>query len=307
MTKWPKKARLFTFTNFDLTVDYGSLVTRKQAEFIAIGPETCKTTGRKHHQGYIYFVNAKSTSKKSLGNIGSMLGDAHMEPMLGSLHQNEGYCSKESSLQKWGNEPKQGTRSDLNSMVDRIRGGERVDDIVMEDPGFFHEFGRTLQKIEDVALRQKNRTEMTQGEWVWGPTGVGKSHYAFADFTPETHYVKPLQDEWWDGYTGQPVVILNDFRGQIPFSELLTLVDKYPHNVKRRCREPAPFLAKKLIVTSSLPPEDVYINRCAETDSLAQLTRRFRILKLEQKCPEGNTDTSVPRFDFDKKNPWEFR
>lgn len=306
MTKWPKKSRLFTFTNFDLTVDYGSLVTRKQAEFIAIGDETCPDTGRGHHQGYIYFVNAKSTSTKSLKSIGSMVGNAHVEPMLGSLRQNEGYCSKESGLKKWGTEPKQGTRSDLNDMVDRIRNGERVDDVVMDDPGFFHEFGRTLQKIEDVALRQKYRTEMTQGEWVWGPTGVGKSHYAFSDFTPETHYVKPLQDEWWDGYTGQPVVILNDFRGQIPFSELLTLVDKWPHNVKRRCREPAPFLAKKLIVTSSLPPEDVYVNRCAESDSLAQLTRRFQILKLEQKCPEGNTETSGPKMDYDEKNPWEF-
>ena len=67
---------------------------------------------------------------------------------------------------------------------------------------------------------------MTQGTYIHGPSGVGKSHMAFQGFTPETHYVKCLEDEWWDGYTGQPIVIINEFRGQIKLSELFDLVDK---------------------------------------------------------------------------------
>jgi len=36
-------------------------------------------------------------------------------------------------------------------------------------------------------------------EWIVGPAGHGKSHFARA--TNETHYDKPL-NKWWDDYTG---------------------------------------------------------------------------------------------------------
>lgn len=111
--------------------------------------------------------------------------------------------------------------------------------------------------------------------WLWGATGVGKSHTAFAGFNPETHYVKTLEDEWWDGYTGQATVILNDFRGQIVFSNLLTLIDKWPTSVKRRGREPFPFISKQVIITSDKPPEIIYYN--VDKDRIGQLLRRIEI------------------------------
>jgi hypothetical protein len=87
-------------------------------------------------------------------------------------------------------------------------------------------------------------------------------------------------------------VLLNEFRGQLPFGELLDLVDKWPKTVKWRCQEYVPFMAKKVIVTSPHRPKDVYINRCSDPDSMAQLLRRFRIFEwdlsskkfLELKC-----------------------
>lgn len=197
--------------------------------------------------------------------------------MRGSLQQNDAYCSKDGQLVELGQRPAQGDRHDLKDVVNDIRTGKRkADDIAVEDPVFYHMYGRTLAKAEDILSRKRFRTDMTKGIWYWGPTGVGKSHRAFDGFDPDTHYVKPLDDQWWDGYTGQKVVILNDFRGQITYSELLTLVDKWPHSVKRRNREPIPFVAETVIITSALPPEDVYHNISAR-DSLDQLRRRFTI------------------------------
>ncbi len=135
---------------------------------------------------------------------------------------------------------------------------------------------------------------MTKGIWYHGKTGCGKSETAFKDFNPDTHYVKSVNSkeaDWWDGYTGQETVIIDEFRGQITYSELLSLMDGWPKKVSRRCREPIPFLAKKIIITSSLPPEEVYVN-LAEKDSLDQLLRRCEIVEIgaEQKCPMGNTE-----------------
>lgn len=155
-----------------------------------------------------------------------------------------------------------------------------VDQIAEEYPMLFHQYGRTLSKLEDIALRKRSRQWMTQGIWYWGPTGVGKSHQAFKDFDPSTHYVWKNDKGWQDGYTGQETVIINDFRGELPYNELLQLVDKWPHTLSRRGREPVPFLAKTVIITSSLPPEDCYRRRAAE-DSIEQLNRRFIVKEMD--------------------------
>ena len=295
------KTRCFTITNFAVDFDYNKLVPA-HARYFAYGDEVCPKTGRAHHQGWVYFANPRTVSGKGLKAIIALMGgNGHAEPMYGSLASNDAYCSKMNAgvLKEFGERPAQGTRADLKDVVERIQRGEDTsDNICLSDPGYYHQYGRTLQKAEDIILRKRFRTEMTQGIWYWGGTGVGKSHTALQGYNPETHYLKPLQDDWWDGYTGQETVILNEFRGQIQFSELLSLVDKWPHYVKRRNREPAPFLAKTLIVTSALPPEDVYMAACSKVDNIAQLGRRFRIIKMEQKSPEGNTGTSVPKSGY---------
>jgi len=121
---------------------------------------------------------------------------------------------------------------------------------------------------------------MTEGFWYYGPTGVGKSHTVYDGFTPKTHYVWKNDNGWQDGYAGQETVIINDFRGEgLPYNELLQLVDKWPYTLRRRGREPVPFLAKRVLITSSLHPRDVY-NRRAIEDNLLQLTRRFTITEI---------------------------
>ena len=176
------------------------------------------------------------------------------------------YCTKQDKdAFEFGEMPAQGKRTDIDAIKDAILSGETTaDKVCCENPVFFHQYGRTMDRLQGIALRRRFRTEMTKGEWVTGPTGCGKSHRAFEGFNPETHYVKNLNEDWWDGYTGQETVILNEFRGQIKFSELLDLVDKWPKTVKWRCKEPVPFLAKNLIITSIKTPQEVYANTVGE-------------------------------------------
>lgn len=289
-----KSTKVFVTTNWNMDEDIlKNLIVEGKLRFIAYGKEVCPTTGRDHLQTYFMFHNQRHCTAKNLNRMGNMFGPVHCNvmPMYGSLHSNAEYCSKEGKLIKLGDEPKQGNRADLKDVVDRIRSGETTaEDICVDDPGYYHQYGRTLTKAEDVMRRRLYRTEMTKGIWYYGTTGVGKSHAAFEGYDPQTCYVKPVLDEWWDGYTGQETVIINDFRGQIPFSEILNLVDKWPHYVKRRCREPTPFLAKRVIITSSMAPCEVYSGVTQDNDSLAQLERRFDVIKLTQKCPEGNNE-----------------
>ena len=74
------------------------------------------------------------------------------------------------------------------------------------------------------------------------------------------------RDGEWDAYKGQDIVIMNDFRGHIPYDQLLQLIDKYPVKVRRSGRGPTSFLAKHIIITSSLRPENVHHNRNENDD-----------------------------------------
>lgn len=154
-----------------------------------------------------------------------------------------------------------------------------MNEILLERPYAYHQYGRTLEKIQDVVLRSKERTEPSEGFWLFGPTGVGKTHMAYAMCEGVDKYLYPNDKGWWDAYSHQHTVIINDFRGEITYNTLLQMVDKWGFSVPRRCREPIPFLSKRIIITSSQPPEEVYHNLAAR-DSLDQLFRRFKVLHL---------------------------
>ena len=114
--------------------------------------------------------------------------------------------------------------------------------------------------------------------WYYGKTGTGKSHRALNNMTVTSHYIVPNDNGWWDNYEGQETIVFNDFRGGLPFSDLLQLCDKYSYYVKRRNRDPYPVSSKNIIITTALPPEKVYKNLDKE-DSMSQLYRRFKVYK----------------------------
>lgn len=255
-------------------------------------------------QGFVYYDNARTLTAMGRGRKNNV------EEMKGHMLDAIGYCAKGERLapaEGWrhylespcegfwekGERPAQGERTDLARAVQDVKDGSSVDTIAFTNPTLFHQYGRTLERVEEIRNRKRFRTEMTKGYWIWGETGVGKSHVAFENFDPEVDYVLNLDDNgWWEGYTGQHRVILNDFRGQLTYSTMLQLVDKWPHSVKRRNRAPMPFVSKEVIVTSSLPPEGIYKN-LAQGDHLAQLLRRFEVIHMtqEDRCVSENSES----------------
>lgn len=288
MVELANRVRWFCVTDWNLNnkEDYEKIIAKGQVRFIAWGRETCPESGRLHNQMYMYFHNPKSWTGANLKKFGKMFGPkhCHVSPKRGSVPANEAYCSKEAHLEKMGDEPRPGMRGDIDEAVKKIIDGQLTsDEICIENPYFFHQYGRTFDRAEAIALRKKWRNWMTEGIWYTGPTGCGKSHTVFKDYNPETHYIKNLNEDWWDGYKGQEIVIFNEFRGSVKFSELLDLVDKWPKTVKWRNKESVPFLAKKVIITSIKHPMECYENVVDEP--WEQFFRRFKIVKLKARSP----------------------
>lgn len=291
----PVQKRWFVVTQWNIEKnenDYLEIMANNGIRYLAYGDEICPTSGKPHHQMFIYLSKLKSTGKKTLGVMGGWFGTKHcyVKPMYKSAETNESYCSKEGSYHELGDKPAPGTRTDLVAIRDSIMAGEATaDELCIESPHLAHQYGRTMDRLETIYLRSQCRHPqnerynfMTTCTWYTGPSGAGKSHVAFEGYSPKTHYVKSPQTHWWCGYKQQATVILNDYRGGIPFSELLTLIDKWPADVEWRGKEKVPFVSRHIIITSVKSPEEVYKNILDpnEAKHWLQWTRRVKTVTL---------------------------
>ena len=118
---------------------------------------------------------------------------------------------------------------------------------------------------------------MTTCEWVTGKPGRGKSHYAFVTcmekyggYSIETAYDWNLE-ETFQTYNMQKVVIINEYKGphEIRYGTLLKMIDKWPFWVKVKGKDPVPFVAEHVIITSIFRPEETEWKMSAKVDSKA--------------------------------------
>jgi len=253
------------------------LLKTDNIKYAVIGREITPTTNVEHWHAYAEFKSTKlfKTIKNRYKTV-NVREDTKFDNRDKAIE----YCKKDGDWIEIGeNEKKEpGKRTDLFKIRDRIIAGEKVDDIAIENPLIYHMYGRTMHKIEDIKMRKNKRLEKTECIWFHGKTGSGKSEMAFM-MAGDDYYVWS-SEHWQDGYTGQKTVILDDFRGNIPYNELLKMTDVHDNfYVYRRGRERLPFTSKMVIITSALEPKDVYHN-LSINDSLDQLLRRIKIVRV---------------------------
>lgn len=108
-----------------------------------------------------------------------------------------------------------------------------------------------------------------------GATGTGKSRRAWDEAGCEA-YIKNPNTKWWDGYKGQTKVIIDEFRGRIDPSYLLTWLDRYPVQVETKGGA-VPLMAERFWICSNLQIEQWYPDVGQET--IDAIKRRIKIVQ----------------------------
>lgn len=280
----------FTINNY--TDDDLDAIESWDFNYLIFGREVGEK-GTPHLQGYIELGKVAR-----LSGMKKMHDTAHWELRRGTQQQAIDYCKKDNDWQEIGEKANQGKRNDLEALKEEIMNGKSVDEILLENPMAYHQYGRTLKKLEDLRMRKVWRTEMTTCEWIVGPTGSGKSHMAYGgDYQPDKHYVWKNDHDWQEGYQQQPIVVINDFRGEnIPYEQLLQMVDKWPYWLSRRGEEPRPFTSKHIVITSPLTPEEAYPAKAKSKDSINQLLRRVTVKRLSVTEVVGGNTKPLPEW-----------
>lgn len=104
----------------------------------------------------------------------------------------------------------------------------------------------------------------------WGATGTGKSRRAWNEAGVEA-YPKDPRTKWWDGYSCQRHVVIDEFRGSIDIAHMLRWLDRYPVLVEIKGAS-LPLVASTIWITSNLDPR-LWYPECDEETKNALLRR----------------------------------
>lgn len=164
---------------------------------------------------------------------------------------------------------RQGKRSDLDAIKKEIQEGATEEDIADSHFGLWVVYRRSFQRY--ATLLAVNRSWKPVTHVYWGKTGTGKTRFVM-DQIMDSDFFIPGDYNWFDGYVGQRIVILDDYRGEYKIQLLLKLLDRYPMSVpiKGGFVNWAP---KKVYITSNIHPKCWYPN--ADAFSMAAMIRRF--------------------------------
>lgn len=286
----------FTWNNpSDAQAIITSLQEWKIVTYGVVGEEVGEACGTPHLQGYLEFSNqvAWSVVKKTL--------DCHCVARKATPEHAASYCKKgsqpksewkeegvdgpnfgmDAKVTEWGTITQQGKRNDLTPACDAIKEGVPMRQVAQDHPELFVKYHKGLIALQSILIQP--RDEVPEVIVYHGGTGVGKSRIAREQLDAVRYVWHPQQAQWFDGYAGEKHVLFEEFRGQIPFGMLLSLLDRYDCKIQYKGRM-CEFAGTKIILTSPLHPTQWYKqDELAAHDKVDQLLRRItKIVDLDE-------------------------
>jgi len=244
------KTRSIVFTAYNLDkLNELREYAQNETEYTRFGIETCPTTGRKHIQGWLQWTNPRSVQP-----FWTRFDHPHVEPRHGSTTDNNRYTAKEGEWEEYGTPPRQGDRIDWRQAVEQVRAHVPVVQVIAEQPHLLPSI-RALERYQTLS-RQPPKDRDVRVLYIHGPAGCGKTraiHQAYPDA-----YWKP-EGQWWDGYEGQPVVVLDDYYSDLPYATALRVLDRYPLRLPNKGGF-APAEYTTVLITSNAHLDEQYPN-----------------------------------------------
>lgn len=254
----------FTLNNY--TEEEYKKIFEIKTDYAIVGKEKGESD-TPHLQGYIVFP-----ARKTFGAVKKSIPRAHIERVKGTPQQNRAYCMKEGDYKETGTLPLtkgEATKRKWDEIHDYAIAGEW--DKIDKEIKIKHY--TNLKKI-----KQDNQVFMLEPiptlahEWVYGPTGTGKSKEA-REANPV--FYNKLCNKWWDGYNNEPVVIIDDFdtTHHVLGHHLKIWGDHYSFNaeVKGGVLHIRP---QKIIITSNYHPTEIW----RDNNILQPILRRYNVI-----------------------------
>ena len=263
------KGWCFTINNWT-PEDLQAVYDCSRVRYFVLGKEVGES-GTPHLQGYIYFE-----SQRTLTAVHSDIPRAHLEPARGTPQQASEYCKKDGDFEEHGELP----HSQERKGIDEKARWKRVRELALEnnladiDDDIFVRYYGTLKRIAQDHQRLPDPITDLDFHWFVGASGTGKSRTAREE--NPMYYEKNL-NKWWDGFTDQPCVIIEEWHPSVVpalCQMLKKWCDHHPFSAETKggttCIRP-----KKIIITSNYTMEECFSQDL--TGLLLPLKRRIQV------------------------------
>lgn len=265
-----QKNRNWCFTLSNYTDRHIEHIDALECRYVGYGKEIAPSTGTPHLQGFIVF-----DGPKTFNTVRKLLEGANIEVMKGSFDRNVKYCSKEGKYTGRG-EPltsqKEKGEKGKQWWLDQVQAVSRHEYLEVDTKTLIQNFSglhRAAQVLFPISLEDTTETHL----WYYGPSRTGKSRAARSEY-PNSY--KKMCNKWWDGYTNQEAVLIEDLgRNHDKLVDHLKIwADRYAF--------PAEFKGGKIdirpriiIVTSNYHPSDIWTSE----QDLDPICKRFKIVR----------------------------
>lgn len=269
--------RRFAFTSFSALDfdDYEALFENEDGiKYLVVGLEECPKTKKQHIQGYISYNRPIRclTLKSKLPDITS-----HIEGCKGDEQSNIDYCTKDNNYKEYGTKNTPGKRTDIAT---KLKTYTKLSDFILNEPDTYIRYRSGIEGyyrhkgIDNVISDHKPKVI-----WLYGDTGTGKSR-SVRDYlklrTTDGSRVwrRPLGSaSWFDGYSTQNLVFLDELRGSTyKFDDLLQMLDYDCPQVPIKGGF-TDFNPEMILITSNSHPRETYLH--INDENKEQLVRRI--------------------------------
>lgn len=192
---------------------------------------------------HIFFVAESSAIRFS--TVKKLFPTAHIDPAKGSSEENRDYVQKSGkweddpkgetsvpdTFEEWGELPVEqpGKRTDLAVLHQYLMDGRTNYEIMEINPDYMLSLDK-IDRARQVIEEHRHRDTFRQVEvvYIWGKTGTGKTRgvmekYGYSSVYRVTDYSHPF-----DSYTGEDVLLLDEYGSNFKIRELLNYLDGYP-------------------------------------------------------------------------------
>lgn len=261
------------------------------------------TTGTYHTHIFLY-----SPSPIRFSTVKNRFPTAHIDKTYGSAKENRDYIRKEGkwaetdkaetnlpdTFLEWGDMPaeKEEKAPQMYKLIQEVRDGISTANIIEGSPNLAFRV-RDIDTLRQTLLSDRYASENRKIEvwYIFGASGTGKTRGIYErhdakDICRITNY-RNGRGISFDGYTGQDVLVFEEFHSQIPIEDMLNYLDIYPLSLPARYSDRVACYTR-VYITSNLPLEKQYRN--VQWDSL-ETWRAF--IRRIHKVLEYRADGSV--------------
>lgn len=291
----------------DLSYQLLEIVENKQIKFMAYQLEV-GSEGTEHIQATVEFKSPIrfSTLKKIFGK------SAHLEKRRGSARQAWDYCTKKETRKigslpyMSGKEPSKTREVQGKLVIDMIKSDMTNVEIINEDSSLWKDVQKINELRQEIKLSPyKTNLRDLRVYYLWGATGVGKSHSVF-DFDNRAYRITDPKHPF-DGYIDHSVIVFEDWSPHdYKLTTMLRWMDVYPLTL------PARYYSRiaafdTIFFTTNFDPKYLYrdTSDSANRASFHRRIKSIQVLGRDQFLYNNNHYSSLANIIHDNPNKYD--